>query len=46
MIRFFNEGAVIGVTDIVYNRETRIESFMAIKESYLLRLDRSTYEEL
>lgn len=44
--KIFNEGSVIGETDIIYNRETRIESFIAIKETFLLRLERSTFENL
>lgn len=44
--KVFNEGNVIGETDIIYNRETRVESFISIKESYLLKLDRTTFESL
>lgn len=44
--KIFSEGSIIGETDIIYNRETRLESFVAIKESYLLRLDRTTLENL
>jgi len=44
--KIFNDGAVIGETDIIYNREIRIESFIAIKETYLLRLERPVFESL
>jgi len=44
--KVFNEGSIIGETDIIYNRETRLESFIANKESYLLRLDRQVFESL
>lgn len=44
--KIFSEGSVIGETDIIYNRETRLETFVAIKETYLLQLDRTTLENL
>ena len=44
--KVYNEGSVIGETDIIYKRDNRVETFQTIKEWYLLRLDRPTFESL
>ena len=44
--KVYNEGSIIGETDIIYKRENRIETFQTIKEWYLLRFDREIFENL
>ena len=44
--KLFSDGNIIGETDIIYNRTTRIETFEAVKEAYMFRFDRTTFEKL
>ena len=44
--KLFSDGNIIGETDIIYNRTTRIETFEAVKDAYMFRLDRTTFENL